>query len=46
MFLFCRPDGEMLNPMTMTIRLRRMMRRAGIAAGRRPMAGAIPRRRC
>ncbi len=38
MFLFCRPDGEPLNPMTMTIRLRRVMRRAGIT-GRPPAHG-------
>ncbi len=37
-FLFCRPDGEMLNPMTMTIRLRRVMRRAKIS-GRPPAHG-------
>jgi len=38
MFLFCRPDGEMLCPMTVTIRLSEIMRRAGIK-GRQPTHG-------
>ena len=35
MFLFARPDGEPLHPMNTTVRLRRVLRRAGIT-GRPP----------
>jgi integrase len=38
MFLFARPDGEPLNPLSMTVRLRQVMRRAGII-GRPPTHG-------
>ena len=38
MFLFARPDGEPLNPLGMTVRLRQVMRRAGIS-GRPPTHG-------
>jgi integrase len=35
MFMFAKPDGEPLDPIGLTVRLRRVMRRAGIA-GRAP----------
>jgi integrase len=38
MFLFARPDGEPLPPMSLTLRLRQVMRRAGIS-GRPPAHG-------
>ena len=38
MLLFGRPDGEPLNPVGMTVRLRKVMRRAGIT-GRPPTHG-------
>ena len=43
MFLFCRPDGEPLNPQILTVRLRKVMRAPASPGGHRPMAGVIPR---